>query len=97
MLSDDQVRRFPDRGYVFIPGHFAETEIDMLVAEVPAVFAEHRPETVSQDSANAASNPMGRLQRPESIVHRDLTPVVCRPVDGLWTAGRMRPGEGGKL
>ena len=40
-LSAEQVTRFDRDGYLFFPSLFTPDEIARLVAEVPAVFAEH--------------------------------------------------------
>ena len=47
-LSQDQVRTFEEEGYVFLPELFSQVEVDRLMAEVPAVFAQRRPENVRE-------------------------------------------------
>jgi ectoine hydroxylase len=47
-LSNAQVAEFRERGYLFLPNLFAPREVAILKAEVPALYAEHRPENVRE-------------------------------------------------
>jgi ectoine hydroxylase len=47
-ISQDQVRAFEEEGYVFLPELFSRAEVDRLMAEVPAIFAQRRPENVRE-------------------------------------------------
>ena len=47
-LTAEQVAQFDDLGYVFVPGLFSQAEVDVLMAEVPALFAQDRPENVRE-------------------------------------------------
>ena len=42
-LSTEQIERFDRDGYLFFPSLFTAEEIGRLTAELPRVFAEHRP------------------------------------------------------
>ena len=52
-LSDDQVRQFEEEGYFFLPELFSRAEVDALMAEVPAIFAQRRPEIVRERTGDA--------------------------------------------
>ena len=47
-LTEDQVARFDKDGYLFLPDLFDAAEIDVLMAEVPALFAQERKENVRE-------------------------------------------------
>jgi ectoine hydroxylase len=47
-LADAQIAQFEDQGYLFLPNLFSRVEVDALLAEVPALFAEERPENVRE-------------------------------------------------
>jgi ectoine hydroxylase len=47
-LTSAQVEQFQRDGYLFFPGLFSREEMSVLCAEVPKIFAEHRPEIVRE-------------------------------------------------
>ncbi|MGQ0665297.1 MAG: phytanoyl-CoA dioxygenase family protein [Pseudomonadota bacterium] len=77
-LSSDQVRRFEEDGYTFVPNLFSAEEIGVLTAEVPGIFAQRREEVVREkgsDSVRSAfyvqtyNEAFGRLARHPRLVH----------------------------
>src|SRR5690606_5202309 len=47
-LTQDQLAQFERDGYVFIPDLFSAEEIAVMKREVPALFAQDRPENVRE-------------------------------------------------
>jgi ectoine hydroxylase len=47
-LTDEQLAQFERDGYLFFPGLFSPQEMALLKAEVPRIYAEHRPEIVRE-------------------------------------------------
>jgi ectoine hydroxylase len=45
-LTPQQTEAFERDGYLFFPRHFAPEEMAVLVDEVPALYAQRRPENV---------------------------------------------------
>ena len=45
-LNPEQIERFERDGYLFFPAHFRPEEIKVLSDEVPALYAQRRPENV---------------------------------------------------
>src|SRR5690606_42000988 len=43
-LSKEQLEQFDREGYLFFPGLFSASEVQVLLDEVPALYAQHRPE-----------------------------------------------------
>src|SRR5437773_6091756 len=52
-LSTQQLERFERDGYLFFPSLFTPNEIRALTAEVPRLFAQHRPENVREKGRDA--------------------------------------------
>ena len=80
-LSQQQLDQFDRDGYLFFPSLFSAEEIDVLNAEVPALYAQHRPENVREKGSDAVrtnfaahlySAPFARLARHPRMVQ----PVV---------------------
>ena len=52
-LDREQLGRFESEGYLFFPGLFAKEEIAPLMAEVPRLYAQERPENVREKAREA--------------------------------------------
>ena len=79
-LTAAQIERFDREGYLFFPSLFSADEIRTLIDEVPALYAQRRPENVRERSGDAVrtnfaahmySAPFARLARhPRMIEHQ---------------------------
>jgi len=76
-LKQAQVAQFERDGYLFFPGHFSPPEVQALVDEVPALYAQRRPENVREKTGDAVrtnfaahlySAPFARLARHPRMV-----------------------------
>jgi L-proline 4-hydroxylase len=76
-LSQEEIERFERDGYLFYPAHFAPEEIKVLTDEVPALYAQRRPENVREKDGDAVrtnfaahmySYPFARLARHPRMV-----------------------------
>ena len=47
-LTADQVARFEEEGYLFLPDIFTPDEVAVMRGEVPRIFAQRRPENVRE-------------------------------------------------
>ncbi len=47
-LTQEQIAQFDREGYLFFPGLFTPEEIQVLIDEVPRLYAQHRPENVRE-------------------------------------------------
>jgi len=52
-LSPEQIDRFEREGYLFFPELFSREEVAVLKAEVPRLYAQHRPENVREKGSDA--------------------------------------------
>ncbi len=62
-LSAQQLAGFHQDGFLILPELFSAAEVGALLDQLPALFAERRPENF-------------REKRPDHQHHRDLTPVT---------------------
>ncbi len=76
-LTQDQIETFDREGYLFFPGLFRPEEIKVLLDEVPALYAQRRPENVREKTgdvvrinfaAHLYSAPFARLARHPRMV-----------------------------
>jgi ectoine hydroxylase len=76
-LSPEQLERFDRDGYLFFPAHFRPEEIKVLSDEVPALYAQRRPENVREKTgdvvrtnfaAHLYSEPFAKLARHPRMV-----------------------------
>jgi ectoine hydroxylase len=76
-LTPEQLAQFDRDGYLFFPSAFSKAEMDTLLAEVPQIYAQHRPEVVREKdgktprtsfAAHTFSEPFAKLgQHPRLI------------------------------
>ncbi|HEX7810466.1 MAG TPA: proline hydroxylase, partial [Burkholderiales bacterium] len=52
-LTKDQLEHFDREGYLFFPALFTGQEIKVLLDEVPALYAQRRPENVREKDSDA--------------------------------------------
>ncbi len=76
-LDQDRLAQFDREGYLFFPSLFSADEIRVLTDEVPALYAQHRPENVREKTGDAVrtnfaahlySAPFARLARHPRMV-----------------------------
>src|SRR5215469_8707845 len=51
-LTEEQQQRLDGDGYLFFPSLFRPEEIKVLMDEVPALYAQRRPENIGEKTAN---------------------------------------------
>ena len=76
-LNSEQIGRFDRDGYLFFPSLFTAQEMKGLLDEVPALYAQHRPENVREKGSDAVrtnfaahlySKPFAKLARHPRMV-----------------------------
>jgi ectoine hydroxylase len=76
-LTPAQITQFEREGYLFFPSLFTREEIKVLTDEVPALYAQRRPENVREKGSDAVrtnfaahlySAPYARLARHPRMV-----------------------------
>ncbi len=76
-LDQEQIERFEREGYLFFPSLFTPAEVQVLLDEVPSIYAQHRPENVREKDSDAVrtnfaahlySRPFAKLARHPRMV-----------------------------
>ena len=76
-LTSEQIGQFDRDGYLFFPSLFTPQEMKALLDEVPALYAQHRPENVREKGSDAVrtnfaahmySKPFAKLARHPRMV-----------------------------
>jgi ectoine hydroxylase len=78
-LTDEQLRRFEEDGFLILPGVFSAAEVDLLRAQLPALFAERRPEKVRQRQSGVVRMAMGVHRRKEAFARLLRHPRLSGP------------------
>ncbi len=52
-ISAEEIARFEEEGYLFLPNAFSAAEIAVLSAELPRIFAASRPEVIREKGSEA--------------------------------------------
>lgn len=64
-LTDDQVATFQRDGLLVLPGLFAAGEVEAMLARLPRLFAERRPENFREKATDVVRTAMGLHLRDE--------------------------------
>ena len=52
-LTERQLQDFDRDGYLFFPSLFSDEEMKVLLAEIPGIYAQHRPEIVREKGSDS--------------------------------------------
>ena len=83
-LSRVETERFDRDGYLFFPSLFTPEEVGRLTAELPAVFAEHRPENVRERGSDAVRTSFAVHMYSEPFARLARHPRMIEPVTQLF-------------
>ncbi len=78
-LTDDQLRRFDVDGFLILPNTFSHEEVDVLRAQMPALFAEQRPENTREAGSQAVRNLLSLHRRNEMFARLVRHPRLIGP------------------
>ncbi len=78
-LSEDLLERFEDDGFLVLPELFSAAEVAALRAELPALFAERRPENFREKRTDAVRTAMGLHLRNEMFARLVRHPRLLQP------------------
>src|SRR5881392_3669802 len=83
-LSADQIAAFDRDGYLFFPSLFTPTEIQVLLDEVPALYAQRRPENVREKGSEAVRTNFAAHMYSEPFARLARHPRMVEPVMQLF-------------
>jgi len=81
-LSDDELKRFDETGYLFFPGMFSPDEASLLKQEAEAVYASERKE-VWRESTGVARTAFAAHRYNEGFRRLGAHPRLIEPVEQL--------------
>ena len=83
-LTQEQLRQFDRDGYLFFPSLFSAAEIKALSDEVPALFAQRRPENVREKTGDAVRTNFAAHMYNPVFARLGRHPRMIEPVKQLF-------------
>ncbi len=83
-LTQEQLRQFDRDGYLFFPSLFSAAEIKVLNDEVPALFAQRRPENVREKGGDAVRTNFAAHMYNPAFARLGRHPRMIEPVTQLF-------------
>jgi ectoine hydroxylase len=84
ILTPEQLERFDRDGYLFFASMFDRTEMDVLLAEVPSIYAQHRPEIVREKGSDAVRTVFAAHLMNEAFAKLGRHPRMIEPVTQVF-------------
>lgn len=78
-LGDEQLKRLKEEGFLIIPGLFPAAEVEVVRAQLPALFAERRPENFREKESDAVRTAMGLHLRNDVFARLVRHPRLVEP------------------
>ena len=78
-LSDAQIERFENDGFLVLPSVFTHDEVDALKSDLPRLFAERRPENFREKESDAVRTAMALHQRSDVYARLVRHPRLVEP------------------
>ena len=78
-LTDSQIARYEEDGFLILPSLFSAEEVEALRSELPRLFAEHRPENFREKESDAVRTAMGLHLRSEIYARVVRHPRLVEP------------------
>ncbi|MFQ5756199.1 MAG: phytanoyl-CoA dioxygenase family protein [Acidiferrobacterales bacterium] len=78
-LSDRQLQRFEEDGFLVLPGLFSPEEVNLLRAQLPALFAERCPENFREKDSDLVRTAMALHLRNEVFARLVRHPRLLEP------------------
>ena len=83
-LNQSQVEAFDRDGYLFFPSQFSPAEVKALTDEVPALYAQRRPENVREKTGDAVRTNFAAHMYSAPFARLARHPRMVRPVEQLF-------------
>lgn len=79
LITETQLRTWTDNGFLFLPACFSQAEIDIVKAELPAIFAEDSPRRVLEKEGNIVRSVYGAYMTNEVARRLAQHPRIVEP------------------
>jgi ectoine hydroxylase len=83
-LTPEQLEQFERDGYLFFPSLFTPQEIQVLLDEVPSLYAQQRPENVREKGSNAVRTNFAAHMYSEPFARLARHPRMVLPVEQIF-------------
>jgi ectoine hydroxylase len=83
-LTDVQTETFERDGYLFFPKHFTPAEVKVLIDEVPALYAQDRPENVREKGSDCVRTNFAAQLYNAAFARLARHPRMVKPVVQLF-------------
>ncbi len=83
-LTPEQLEQFDREGYLFFSGLFKPGEIDSLTAEVPAIYAQQRPENVREKTGGVVRTNFAAHLYNKQFAKLGRHPRMVEPVQQIF-------------
>ena len=83
MLTDAHLEQFRDDGFLILPSLFSQSEVEILKAELPRLFADRRPENFREKESDAVRTAMALHQRSDIYANLVRHPRLVVPATQL--------------
>jgi ectoine hydroxylase len=83
-LDDAQLAQFDRDGYLFFPQAFSKKEMDVLLGEVPAIYAQDRPEIVREKDGKTPRTSFAAHTYNSAFAKLGQHPRLIEPVEQLF-------------
>ena len=78
-LTQEQLRSYEEGGFIFLPEYFIPHEVEIMKAEVPAIFAEESPRRVVEKNGNIVRSVYGSHTTNEVFGRLSRHPRIIEP------------------
>lgn len=82
-LTDEQVKRYEENGYLLLPGVFSAGEVQAFRNELPALFAEDSPARVLEKGTGVVRSVYGSHTRSEAFARLVRDPRILAPAQRI--------------
>jgi ectoine hydroxylase len=86
-LTPEQIAQFERDGYLFFPRLFAPEEVQVLIDEVPALYAQRRPENVREKGSDAVRTNFAAHMYSTPYAKLARHPRMVEPIKQLFGEG----------
>jgi ectoine hydroxylase len=83
-LNATQIEQFEREGYLFFPSLFTPDEVKSLTDEVPAIYAQERPENVRERTGGAVRTNFAAHMYNEQFARLARHPRMVKPIEQLF-------------
>ncbi len=83
-LTPDQLAQFNRDGYLFFPGMFSREEMQPLLAAVPEIYSEYRPEVIREKDGKTPRTSFAAHTYNEPFAKLGRHPRLVEPVEQLF-------------